>query len=552
MKELLSSRLAKRNVADSELILRVLMNCNDCQNLDRCITQVIGLHIDNNKLPTAVDLYLTAQAKLPALALDQSQCRLLLEYLFAAGRASDALELATHIKEGLPARPRQALIAWKSVLKAIESKCSVSELEKLYEVLLANNAFVVNGSSFAPLIRRHLNDGDVEKAIQLFYKISDEYKATPCLNMILIKLIESKEVDHLERIVAIALRLHGKRSLYELACAFIECDRMVEAQNIFANVTWPNQSSVLKEKTDYFYETGNDVCLEKLLTAVDGYVYASDREYILERILMARCRRSDPPDQILALCDEMTLKPSADCLQNLNYYLTRQNRSMPDKWIESLPPPPSSSSATSKSAEKSVFHQLIDAGDKMDEAKTTISDALESGGEIRLERKSLRYFLATSATNGDIDTFDRLRTQLDADTKLQLFFSKFDCRAHINTNRSCQYMELLSDVAAAANTNTKKMILSKGFPLEAYEILEKSPDLCEKCMPRIAQRKILFDAFEFTFFFSRSSSRDGDQVFQVKCTETDVPAMAIPFGRQQFGRVQSHAQRLQATGRNSM
>lgn len=434
---------------------------------------MIGRCIRAGDLSTAIELYSRAVAKLPTFTLDQRDGLVMLRFLFETSRAKDAIELVTHIREGQASE--DLAIKWETFLKEIGRWCTDSEIEQLYAELLSRNVFVVNGRILAPLINRHLSGGSWEKAVQLFYHFSATYSVTPCLTNLLIKLIENKEVEHLERVVTITLRLHGKRSLHELAGAFIECNRLVEAQNIFKKLGSTCQMPALQSKADHFYETGKDECLERLHHAVGDHVHVDDRKYILDKLLMARCRRSDPPDEILSFCDEIASQPSTECLKHLEYYLKKQNRLLPDKWMESVKMP------ILKVDSKSMLQEAINTTEKMDVAKKAIFEAVESGGEIRFDRKELRYFLSTSEKNGDIDTFDKLRPKLDEHTKKHLLFSKYDCRAHIAANRCHKYLDYLNEQAIAANTNTKKMQLSKIFPLQAYEILEKFPDMCDEC-----------------------------------------------------------------------
>lgn len=474
LQKLLNSYVTDGNAIESDRILRELIKSGrKCSKLEQYAAQIIGLYVQTNNLSPAMELYSLIQAKSIAFTLDQWNVMELINFLIGNDRINDALELAEHIKQGHASF--NSFKKWKTILTAIEGRCTESEYEKLIVLLLSKKVILANGNFLAPLIHRHLVAGNIEKAVQLFYNYSGTYRITPCLKNILVELIERKSVDHLERVVTIALELNGKICLYDLACAFIECNRIVEAKNIFKKLACKTQSPTLQSMVDHFYKIGEDECLERILTAVGDDCHVDDRNYILEKLLIAQCRRNDSPDEILSFCDEMTSIPSAESLQNLNYYLLTHNRSLPDKWIEYL------QSTIPKDDHKSQLHEMIAVGDKLSEAKATIFQALESNGEIRLERRELRYFLSTYVTTGDVDTFDKLRTKLDTHTQQQLHFSKFDCRIHIAANRGGDYLQLMSNEAIAANTNTKKKNLSLIFPLEAYEILEKCPELCEKC-----------------------------------------------------------------------
>lgn len=439
-------------------------------NLDMKAAETIGLHLRANNLAAAMELYSFVQAKLITFTLDQSKGMKLLEFLFDTGRNEEALELVTHMRKSNATK--DSMRKWKLVLWTAEKRCTESELEKLYATMLSSRAFLVDNDMLAPLVHRYLAAGNLDKATEKFYHFSSTYRATPCLHSLLVKLIEEKEVDHLERVVTIALDLHGQSSLYGLATAFIECNRVVEAKNCFSKMGGKLRSPKMQMIADHFYETGRYECVERLLTAAGDYIHDEDRNHILEKLLMARCLRGEAPDDILAACDEMAFKPSPECLKNLEYYLGKQDRSLPEKWIEKAQPV----------MNKSKLHQIIDARDNMDEAIQAVFEALESDGEIRFDRKTLRYFLSVSEKSLDIDTFDKLRTKLDDHTKRHLDFDKYDCRVHINSNRSLQYLLVLRERVIASNTDTELSNLSKFFPKEAYEILEKNPDLVDKCM----------------------------------------------------------------------
>lgn len=443
--------------------------------LERCASQIIGLYLRANNMLAAMELYSEIQTKSTTFTLNQSMGIVLIQFLFDNDRVNDALELAKHIRKEQTSKNLNT--KWKSVLIVAEQRCTENELEELYATLLSKNVILANGSVLAPLIHRYLEAGNLEKAVQSFYNFSGTYRVTPCLNKLLIKLIENKEVEHLERVVTIALELYGKSSLYDLACAFIECNRVIEAKNIFEKLPRVSQSPVLQQKADYFYAIGKDECLMGLLDAVGDHVHVDDRNYIREKLLMARCRRSDPPDEILSSCDEFESKPSAECLKNLEYYLKTHNRSLPSKWTEQVQP----RAIAEEVGDKSQLYKSVDGDNKRDETKETIFEALESDGEIRIERKKLRNFLSMSQKNGDIDTFEKLRSRLDEHTKQHLLFSKYDCRLHIAVNRCREYLMLLKQEAIAANTNTKRMNLSRIFPQEAYEILVANPDLSDTC-----------------------------------------------------------------------
>lgn len=459
---------------ESDRILREMFKRRkNAENLDLNAMQIIGLHVRAKNLPAAMELYSTIVAQSLTFTLDQYDGIVLMDYLINSDRAKDALELATRIREGIVSHKLSS--KWKLFLSSLENRWPDSDFEQLYRTLLSRNVFIATSSILAPLVHQHLAADNVDKAVQMFYSISGKYRVTPCLKKILIKLIENKEVEHLERVVTIALDLHGKSCLYDLAAAFIECDRVAEARNIFEKISNTFSSPKLQAIADHFYINGNDEYLVRLHSATAENVNVHDRNHILENLIMARCRRSDPPDEILTLCDNMTSAPSTECILNVKYYLEKRNRALPDKWIEQLPPPLPSKA-------KSELHEMIGAGNKTDEAKAAVFQALDSGGNIQFDRATLRYFLSTSAKNGDVDTFDMLRTKLDEETKRHLLFTKFDCRAHIAADHCHEYLLLLCEEAIAANTNTKRMNLSKVFPLEAYEILEKDSNLCEKCM----------------------------------------------------------------------
>lgn len=536
--KLLNIHLADGNAIKSDEIIReLIIGGPGSLHVQQFVVKIIGLHIASDNFPAAMDLYSIALANLSNFGLGESKTLALLQFLIDNDRLGEALKLAENVRKN--DAQKGSFLKWNSIMRAFEKRCTEEELERLYVVLISKKVLIASTSILAPLIHQHLVAGNLIKAVQMFYSLAGTYRLTPCLDLLLTKLIESKEVEHLERVVTIALDFHGKQSLYNLARAFVNCNRVLEAKNIFEKLGSDKRSYKLQSIADHFYETGNDENLERLVAAIAEHANIDDRQYIQEKVLLARCRRCDSVDDILSVCNEMASEPSTECLQNVKRFFRAQNRSLPEKWSKDLQP------ASSHENDKSTLHKLIEVGDKMDEAKALVFQALQSDGDIRIDRRTLRYFLATCARNGDVETFNELRLKFDDQTKLNLKFSKFDCLAHIAADRCPEFLQLLSEKVATANTNTKKLKLSKDFPQEAYEMLKKYPSLCDKCMLSFLTEFLLANCCELLIFLvsSHCSPRSGDSVCKEQNIEADVIAMVVSFGLQQCGCLSTLAHR---------
>ena len=79
----------------------------------------------------------------------------------------------------------------------------------------------------------HTRRNDIDKAIERFKWVCEQFKVTPMKNEILINLIQKEDAKALQDVTDLVTQTHGESSaLYDLAIAFLDCGRPRQARKV--------------------------------------------------------------------------------------------------------------------------------------------------------------------------------------------------------------------------------------------------------------------------------------------------------------------------------
>lgn len=326
------------------------------------------------------------------------------------------------------------------------------------------------GNNYSEIVHGFLNANNIEKAVEVFIRISNEERKTPAATPLIKYLIENKEYDILNKVLDANINVHGEIStLRKCALALVETNNIDQASKIFAQLRKDFASKDLL----FGLNIKNDLKYLSNLLIATAVLSPNDRTYIYENILLAMCQQGCDANEILEKCKAMVnenLEPSASILKMVRDKLAFRGETLPQEW-----------QTRSEKALTEIDRNLETAvnENRLDDAKHILFDALEDSDKTILRQK-LRFLLAKLAENGDVDAFDRLREHFDEATRRELRFYKYETRAHMKSKTGKDLIQKWSKCVDQANENTLKIAIQT-FPLEFYDLLANEPNLITEC-----------------------------------------------------------------------
>lgn len=420
--------------------------------------QLIGKFIEANAVEDALRVYQLASSKHKSFVIDLKKTLSLVATLVSKSRYDEAYDILQRDnykntqQEAVWITQCQHVIM--QILRELQHQGQSAELERFF------NAFVKKGvplksEIISPLVAVFLDQNQLDAAFESFCNVAQAYRLTPCKHNLLCKLIESQDVERLNRVVAVASDIHNENnSLYDLAVALIVCNRVAQANDVFKKLEI--NSGRLHKTIEHFSNELNAQKLESLLTATKDYISSEDRLRIYEQLLLVYCRLGEN-DNVTTLCASMQAEnicPSEDVIKKLRHV----RNLLPVAW----------SKATNENVHtKSAIEQAVDAN-QLNAAESLILNQIKENKPF--DRRVLRFFLSKCSQNGNVDMLTSLSDHLDDETKLHVQFDAYLFKAYVNAKQPEKYLDYLSSV-----TDARKI------PIESIQILEQYPHLLKQC-----------------------------------------------------------------------
>ncbi|XP_067623165.1 leucine-rich PPR motif-containing protein, mitochondrial isoform X2 [Eurosta solidaginis] len=509
--------------------------------------QLIDLYATENKSAEALEQYEKLKAKDSEFVLDNLKTVHVAKLLIEEERFDEAIKFLERNKkeELLPDGEgsfNYTSTVWR-LLNSLAEAGNADKLQKLFDTLVGGNYICPTNILLGPLIKVHLTNANIEKAIETFEQICEKYKCTPMKNELACRLIQMEDAANLQKLTDLSTNIHGEvNSLYDLVFSFVECGRIRQARKILETPGLRTRPQRINNACERYKNEGMVESLEGLMEATKDLNHI-DRNKIYYNLLLSYCKR-DEAEKGLGLWTKMQeddITPSDAFLIKLAELLKKNNIKVPF----ALPAKISSTAAAVESwplddtqkvkkriaaqgppTTLALFRKAIKDGD-IDTAVTLktklkpnvtlshtdlssliellvraqrLTDATKYVNELLDAKrfpipKIFKFYLNKIALSGDVCTLQQIGKHLSNEEKKMVSFDNRLCHAHIVAGKSESYLQSLYDEISAAKTTEEAAIMGEKFPRGgAIGILNENPELLplfEKVAEKYAELKQL-------------------------------------------------------------
>lgn len=394
-------------------------------------------------------------------------------------------------------------LCWR-LLNSLAEKGEDQKLDTLFNTLVKNEFIEVNNVLLGPLVKVHLIKKDLKKALEKFEWCCNQYKATPWKNELTCQLIQGEDAESLQKLTDLSTNIHGEvNSLYDLVFSFVECGRIRQARRILETPGLQSRPQRLNTVCEKYRESGNLKNLEGLMEATKDLSHI-DRSDIYYQLLLSYISKKDS-EKALGLWTQMQeedVQPTDEFLINLSNFLKSEGQPVPFVVPQTKTETKNSSLQEFRDAIKNVdttkaieLKNTITSGLSVHDYSALLENLVKEERQneaaklcFEMLRKNIspiprvfRFFLNKIANNGDVRTIESIGNKLSSDMKKLLSFDNRLCHANIVAGKSDEYLDtLIREIDNAKDEHVE--ILAEKFPRGgAVGILEKCPELTEKC-----------------------------------------------------------------------
>ncbi|XP_015120373.1 leucine-rich PPR motif-containing protein, mitochondrial [Diachasma alloeum] len=219
----------------------------------------------------------------------------------------------------------------RSLLESIAETQHVENTHQLFNLLKSKNYIVFDNYSLGPLVKVHLLRKEIDKAMEIFERFSNEYKCTPYKNVLASALIDAEDANSLQRLTDLCTEIHGEsNALVDLAMLFLEAGRPIQARKILETSGIQIFNDKITSAVRHFDITGKLDCLE-LLSKISRRVVRIDRGHLYNSLLEVYNNRNDWQKGLTLWTEmqEIDVQPTNYFLNTLNSLLTRNAQPVP-------------------------------------------------------------------------------------------------------------------------------------------------------------------------------------------------------------------------------
>ncbi|XP_050321595.1 leucine-rich PPR motif-containing protein, mitochondrial [Bactrocera neohumeralis] len=520
---------------------QLLVACFRAGNLEKTLQVIAKLEAENFTIPTGIwaqliDLYAiegkTAEAleqyekmktKDPEFVLDNLKTVHIVKLLINEERFDEAIKFLERNKKVDLVVDSEGSFNYTStvwrLLNTLAEAGSADKLQKLFDTLKDGNYIYPTNVLLGPLIKVHLTNDDITKAMETFEQICEKYKSTPWKNELACRLIQKEDAANLQKLTDLSTNIHGEvNSLYDLVFSFVECGRIRQARKILETPGLRTRPQRINHACERYKNEGMVEPLEGLVEATKDLNHI-DRNKIYYNLLLSYCKSSDA-EKALGLWTKMqeeNIAPTDVFLIKLAELLNSQNIKVPfvvpkseevskTKTVESVD---NSKKVVVKHTNNiSLLRKAVNAGDI--DAALNYKNQLQSNETlsisdlshliehlVRAERlteatkfvnellannrypipKIFKFYLNKIAAAGDVQTLETIGGQLSDDQKKIVSFDNRFCHANIVAGKTDHYLNSLYEQISAVNTTEEAAKLAEKFPRGgALGILQQKPE----------------------------------------------------------------------------
>ncbi|KAF5275552.1 hypothetical protein FQR65_LT04155 [Abscondita terminalis] len=481
--------------------------------------QLIEVYSFHDHLDKAIEYYNKLKELDDKFALDDLKAIRVVGLYIKNNRFNEAIQfLNEQVRDRkLEEQPFQYTTQCWRVLNSLAEQGKVEELETLFDVLVKNEFIEVNNIMLGPLVKVHLVNNNIDKALEKFEWCCNQFRATPWKNELACKLIQMEDADKLQKLTDLSTSVHGEiNSLYDLVFAFVECGRVRQARKILETPGLQTRPQRINNACQRYQMEGMVKPLEGLKDATKDLNHI-DRSDIYYQLLLSYIKQEDV-DKALGLWTQMQeedMAPNDQFLRTLGDFLTKNEIEVPfvmpekaavEENIKILQRP---HKKVEERTDGQLFRQALKTGDidgalkikqKLKDTLSVIEmsnliehltqkDRLKEATSLTIELlerpqtlipRVFRFLLNKLANNGDIDTINHIGRKLNSETKKVLSFDNRICHANLVAGKVEDYLAILDSEISNAKPDEVATLAEK-FPRGGVlGIMEKHPELIDK------------------------------------------------------------------------
>ena len=496
-----------------ENILKYIEDESDFVYTSGMYAQLLDIYSVHDKLDEATNSFNKLRELDPNFVVDDSK---IIKYAFAMAKDKDVEEVVEFLKNPNIGRNKEdkaffySNICWK-MLNYFAEQGRDNDVKMLFDALIENNYMDISNVSLGPLIKVHIANGDLDKALEAFEWCCNQFKCTPWKNELTCQLIQKEDAEKLQRLTDLSTPIHGEiNSLYDLVFAFVECGRMRQARKILETPGLQHRPNRLHSVCERYQIEGMIKPLESLKDVTKDLNYI-DRSNIYYQLLLSYIKHREA-EKALGLWTQMQeedLTPSDQFLNELGGFLKSQNMEVPFT-IPNITPVQTSVAKNNRVNDVLAFRQNIKSGSvdralaikKQSKEKFSGLDLsmaverlvqvsrLEEATKLTIEMidnnmtpvvKVFRFLLTRLATNGRPDLLELVGSKLSSDMKKILSFDNRVCNANLASGKAEEYLNVLEKQLDEADEKDLVKV-EEQFPRGgAIGIMEDHPNLIDRC-----------------------------------------------------------------------
>lgn len=457
---------------------------------------LIELYCNSNDLEKALAVHQKIISKEPDFELDDLKKIKIVQQFVINDRIDDAIQFLNANKRAEKSEEERGFayntLCWR-ILNLLADKGKDDDVAKMFNALEENNFAEVNNVLLGPLVKVHLVNNDVKKAMEAFESISTKYDCTPFKNDLACRLIQSEDSTNLQLLTDLSTNVHGEvNSLYDLVFAFIECGRIRQARKILETPGLRSRPQRFNERCERYRREGKSEPLEALVQATRDLNHI-DRHEIFYNLLLTYCKE-DAPEKALGLWmkiqEEEDVTPSDQFLNKLATFLKEKGLEVPfvvptsteklnqrsDVDAKKVMKAKKTSSVT---AESNLVETMVQEN-RLDDATKQVEKMLASNTHPL--PRTFRFYLNKIAAAGSYELIERLSPLLSAETKRLVSFDNRLCNAYMQAGKGKEYIDQM--IKSFDNATSKEQLdeLVEKFPRGTMSsILSEYPELLETC-----------------------------------------------------------------------
>lgn len=510
-RQLLTLYYREKNLEKTEALLEELEK-KDFTYTPGIYAQLVDLYAHHDNVEKALLNYnKLKELENDNFKMDESKILSIVHVLVKNGKLEQALEILENTPRDTSHEERNynySAQVWR-LLNSLAEEGRVDDLNTLFDTLVRKDFIEVNNIILGPLVKVHLVKKDIDKAMEKFEWCVNQFRATPWKNELACQLIQKEDAEKLQKLTDLSTSIHGEiNSLYDLVFSFVECGRVRQARKILETPGLQNRPQRINTRCERYRQEGQVKSLEGLKDATKDLDHIN-RNDIYFQLLLSYIKQEEV-EKALGLWTQMQeedLLPTDDFLVHLGKFLEEKGVVVPFKIPEVAIK--QEQGVTEKNPIQ-VFRRKLKEGDvetalqhynptdfnftvtdtsmliekliqnnRIGEA-TKITLHLLDKGATPLTRV-FKFLLNKLAAAGDLDSLAIIDKKVSQDVKKTISFDNRVCHANLIAGKATHYLDQLEKEIDEAKEEELKTIEEK-FPRGgAYGILERHPELLEKC-----------------------------------------------------------------------